>query len=396
MPLYKVKAVNMSGVKLSETIEAHDINSLKTLLREKGLIPIEISDVKERKGFLTRINDKDILFFTQELSSLLDAGLALDRALGILREHTTKRTMKDIIDKIIRDIEKGRSFSQALSVYPEFSDVYVNIIRASEAGGTLEESLRRLTRFYEVNISAREEIKGALIYPMLLTCVGIIAISIIVFYVIPRFERMFYELGAAIPVTTELVFNISSLLSSYWWIIPGFIILSLTVFRYYSMRPEGRFLWDRMRLRIPFLREIFMRIAISRFLRTLGSLFEGGVPLLDALRLARDVTGNKFISQRLAPLEEGVRKGRGLSSPLKELNVFPPLIVEMIAVGEEAGKMEETFINIAERYERETRELIRRGVRLFEPIMIVVMGSIVAFIVISILLAIFSVNEMSI
>ncbi len=395
MPLYKVKAVNMSGVKLSETMEAHDINSLKSQLREKGLIPLEISDVKERKGLLTRINDKDILFFTQELSSLLDAGLPLDRALGILREHTTKRKMKEIIDKIIRDIEKGRSFSQAISVYPEFSDVYVNIIRASEAGGTLEESLRRLTRFYEVNISAREEIKGALIYPMLLTCVGIIAVGIIVFYVIPRFEKMFYELGAAIPLTTEMVFSISRLLSGYWWLILVLMISSITGLRYYAMKPEGRLLWDKIRLRIPFLREIFMRIAISRFLRTLGSLLEGGVPLLDALRLSRDVTGNRVISERLAPLEEGVRKGRGLSAPLKELNVFPPLIVEMIAVGEEAGKMEETFINIAERYEAETRELIKRSVRLFEPIMIVVMGSIVAFIVISILLAIFSVNEMS-
>lgn len=394
MPLYKVKAVNMSGVNLGETIEAKDVNNLKAILREKGFIPIEISEVKQKRSLFHTINERDILFFTQELSSLLDAGLPLDRALGTLREHTAKPAMRNIIDRIMKDIEKGRSFSQAISGYPDFSDVYVNIIKASEAMGTLEESLRRLARFYEINISAKEEIKGALIYPLLLACVGVIAIGVIVFYVIPRFEKMFSELGATIPLTTSLVFSLSGFLSSYWWVIMAFILLSFSGFRYYAMKPEGRLLWDRIRLRIPFLKDIFMRIAISRFLRTLGSLLEGGVPLLDALRLSRDVTGNRFISESLSPIEDGVRKGRGVSVPLKEISIFPPLIVEMVAVGEEAGRLEETFLRIAERYETETRELIKRGVRLFEPLMIVLMGGIVAFIVISILLAIFSINEM--
>ncbi len=393
MPLYIIKAVNTSGMRLREEIEAQDLDSIKNLLKERGLIPVEIREIPSRRPLFKRIGDKDILAFTQELRSLLEAGVPVDRALRILSEHSARPRMREIILKIYRDIEQGLSLSQALAKHREFSTVYLNMIRAGELSGALEDSLKRLEEFLEINISTKEEIKGALLYPALLTGVGLTALGVIVFYVIPRFKKMFEELGAVIPLTTQLVFSASSVLQSYWWIIGLIIILAGLALKISAGSPKGRDFIDEIKLKIPFLKEIYLRLIIARFSRTLGSLLQAGVPLLDSIRLARDVSGNRIISKRLRPIEEGVRKGRGVANPLKESGAFPPLLCQMVSVGEEAGRLEETFITIAERYEKEVAQYIKRLISLFEPVMIIVMGTIVAFIVISMLLAIFSINE---
>ncbi|MCX7793634.1 MAG: type II secretion system F family protein [Thermodesulfovibrionales bacterium] len=396
MPLFSIKAVNSSGVRLKEVIEAPDINVIKDILKERSLIPVEIKEISKRRPFFKKINEKDILSFTQELRNLLEAGLGLDRALRVLSEHSAKPVMREIISKVYLDIEQGLSLSQSLAKHREFSSVYVNMIRSGEMSGALEASLKRLEHFLEINISTKDEIKGALIYPALLTGVGIIALGVIIFYVIPRFKKMFEELGSVIPFSTQIVFSVSSFLSSFWWIIAGAFAFILLATRYYIQLPQGRNFIDDIKLRIPVLKEIFMRLAVARFSRTLGSLLQGGVPLLESIRLAREVAGNRIISEKLKPLEEGVRKGRGVAIPLKESGAFPPVLSQMVSVGEEAGRLEETFLSIAERYEREVTSHIKRLIGLFEPIMIIVMGTIVAVIVISMLLAIFSINEMPI
>lgn len=396
MPLFRIKAVNNSGVRFKEIIEATGLDEIKDILKERNLIPVEIREVSRRRSFFKKINDKDILTFTQELRSLLEAGLGLDRALRVLSEHSAKPAMREIISKIYLDIEQGLSLSQALSKHREFSSVYVNMVKSGEMSGALESSLKRLEHFLDINISTKEEIKGALIYPSLLTGVGILALVIIVFYVIPRFKRMFEELGSAIPLSTQIVFSVSSFLSSYWWFIGGSVVLFFLLARYYMQLPGGRKFVDEIKLKIPVLREIFIRLSVARFSRTLGSLLQAGVPLLESIKLSRDVVGNRIISEKLKPLEEGVRKGRGVAAPLKESGAFPPVLSQMVSVGEEAGRLEETFLSIAERYEKEVTSHIKRLIGLFEPVMIIVMGTIVAVIVISMLLAIFSINEMPI
>ncbi len=396
MPLFSIKAVNNSGERFKEVLEAPDHNAIKEVLKERGLIPVEIKEVSKKKSLFHKITEKDILSFTQELHSLLEAGLGLDRALRVLSEHSAKPAMREVISSIYLDIEKGLSLSQALSKHRGFSSVYVNMVRAGEMSGGLEASLKRLVQFLEINISTKDEIKGALTYPGLLTGVGIVALSVIVFYVIPRFQKMFEELGSVIPLSTQIVFSVSSFLSSYWWVLAGMAILTYGGLRYYIQLPRGEEFIDTLKLKIPVLRDIFMRLIIARFSRTLGSLLVGGVPLLDSIRLAREVTGNRIISERLRPLEDGVKKGRGVALPLRESGAFPPLLSQMVSIGEEAGRLEETFLSIAERYEKEVTVHIKRLIGLFEPIMIIVMGTIVAVIVISMLLAIFSINEMPI
>jgi len=396
MPLYSIKAVDQKGARFREEIEAPDINSIKDILREKNLIPVEIKEASRKVSLFRKVSEKDILAFTQELRSLLEAGLALDRSLRVLSEHSAQPSMREIISKVYIDIEQGLSLSQALSKHREFSPVYINMVKAGEMAGNLEGALKRLEDFLDISISTKEEIKGALIYPALLTGVGFIALSIIVFYVIPRFRRMFEELGSVIPFTTQLVFSVSSFLSAYWWVFLGGLIFIAILLKTYTASPQGRNFLDEIKLKVPILREIFIRLIIARFSRTMGSLLQAGVPLLDSIRLARDVAGNRIISERLRPIEDGVRKGRGVALPLKESGAFPPLICQMISVGEEAGRLEETFLSISERYEKESAAYIKRLISLFEPMMIIIMGTIVAFIVISMLLAIFSINEMPI
>jgi type II secretory pathway component PulF len=394
MPLYTVKVVDKKGVRIREEIEAPDINSLRDILRQKDLLPVEIKEASRKFSLSKGINEKDILAFTQELRNLLEAGLPVDRALLILSEHSAKSSMKEVISKIYLDIEQGLSLSQAISKHKGFSPVYINMIKAGELSGNLEDALRRLEDFLHITISTKEEIKGALIYPALLTGVGFVALGIIVFYVIPRFQKMFEELGSVVPLTTQIVFSVSSFLSSFWWLFLGLIFLIITGLRIYGSSEKGKNFIDELKLKIPVLKDIFMGLIISRFSRTLGSLFQAGVPLLESLRLARDVAGNRIISERLKPIEDGVKKGRGVALPLRESGAFPPLICQMISVGEEAGRLEETFLNIAERYEKESASYIKRLLNLFEPVMIIVIGMIVAIIVISMLLAIFSINEM--
>lgn len=396
MPFYSIKAVNSSGQRLKEIIEAPDFNTIKDILKERNLIPVEIKEVPRKRPLFRKINEKDILIFTQELRSLLEAGLGLDRALRVLSEHSAKPSMREVISRIYLDIEQGLSLSQALSKHREFSSVYVNMVKSGEMSGTLEHALKRLEHFLEINIFTKEEIKGALIYPSLLTGVGFVALGIIIFYVIPRFKRMFEELGSVIPLSTQIVFSVSTFLASYWWVLGGGLFLIFLGIRYYMQLPQGRDFIDDLKLKIPVLKDIFIRLTIARFSRTLGSLLEGGVPLLESIRLAREVTGNRAISDRLKPLEEGVRKGRGVAIPLRESGAFPPVLSQMVSVGEEAGRLEVTFLSIAERYEREVTAHIKRLIGLFEPVMIIIMGLIVAVIVISMLLAIFSINEMPI
>jgi len=399
MPLYDYEAVEPSGRKIRASVDAQDETSLKEDLKRKGLIPISIKAVRQKEplglGFRT-ITRKDILRFTHELGSLLESGVPIDRALLILSEHSESAQMRRAVRAIYLDIQRGLSLSQALAAQGSFPRLYVNMIRAGEAGGILEPVIRRLSAFLEMTQSFRDEVISALIYPVLLTIVGGLAIAVLMIYVVPRFAQIFEDMGQALPAPTLLLLNISAFFASYWWVGLGGIILFFALIRAYSRTQEGRLLIDGLKLRLPVAKTIHMKFVVSRFARTLGTLMESGVPILEAIRISREVVGNEVISEKLSALEDGVRKGRGVAVSLRESEVFPPLVVQMIAVGEESGRLEETFLRVADRFEIETRTLIKRAVNLLEPAMIFFMGIVVGFIVISMLIAVFSINEIPI
>ncbi|MHB8880351.1 MAG: type II secretion system F family protein [Thermodesulfovibrionales bacterium] len=394
MPHYVYEAVDPSGRKIRESAAHSDETSLKAYLKEKGLMPLRIRVSEEKEtSFFDRITAKDVLVFTQELGNLLDAGLPIDRALFVLSEHAEKKALRAVIREIYIDIQKGTTLSQALGRHEVFPRVYVNMIRAGEAGGILETVIKRLVIFLETSIAFREEIVSALIYPILLTSVGGLAVAVLMLYVIPSFAKIFTDMGQALPLPTLILINVSSAFSAYWWLFAGLLALSVLFVRWYMSTAEGRIYLDNIKLKIPLIRTISMKLIISRFSRTFGTLLQSGVPIIEAIRISRDVVDNEIISGRLQVLEEGVSKGKGLSAPLRESGVFPGIVAQMVTVGEETGRLEETFLLIAERFEAETKSLIKRFISLFEPALILLLGLVVGFIVISMLVGIFSINE---
>jgi general secretion pathway protein F len=397
MPLYNYEAIDSSGRKIKDFFTASNEEEMKSALRGKGLIPLSIKAGEAREsGFFERISLKDLLTFTQELGNLLDSGLPIDRALYVLSEHSEKKAMKSVVREVYIDIQKGNTLSYSMAKHKIFPRVYINMIRAGESGGILEVVIKRLVSFLETSMSFREEIISAMIYPILLSGVGGLAVAVLMLYVVPNFSKIFSDMGQTLPLPTLMLIKVSGLFSSYWWAILGAIAAVIFMIRSYGKTTEGKSYMDNLKLKIPVLNKLTMKLIISRFARTLGTLLQSGVPILEAIRISRDVIDNDAISKKLFLLEEGVSKGRGISQPMKESGVFPPIFNQMVIVGEEAGRLEETFLLIAERFEAETRNLIKRFVSLFEPALILVMGVIVGLIVISMLLGIFSINDIPI
>lgn len=397
MPTYKYEAADRHGKKVSATAEAGGEADLLDRLSKEGLVPIRIKLLKRKEGFtLSKISSKDLLVFTQELGNLLESGLPIDRAIYVLSQHSGKPSLRAILEEIYVDVQGGHSLSQAMAKHKIFPRVYVNMVRAGELGGILEAVIRRLASFMETSVAFKEELTSALIYPILLTCVGGLAVAVLMIYVIPQFAKIFEDMGQSLPTPTLVLLAISHWFVNYWWALAVGVAVAFFVVKSYARTSEGRLFIDGLKLRTPVIRNIHMKLIIARFSRTLGTLLHSGVPVLEAIRVSREVVGNEVVSEKLASLEEGVSRGRGIYAPLRDSGVFPPIVSEMIAVGEEAGRLEETFLVVADRFEAESTFTIKRAASLLEPLMILFMGLLVGFIVISMLIAVFSINDIPI
>jgi general secretion pathway protein F len=394
MPVYSYEAADPSGKKTRASMEAQDEATLISELRKKGLVPLSIKVAEGRKALsLKRVSSKDLLVFTHELGNLLESGLPIDRAIHVLSEYTENVPLRETAKELYIDLQRGQSLSQALSKHREFPKLYVNMIRAGEVGGILETVIRRLASFLETSVAFKEEVTSALIYPLLLTTVGGAAVVVLMLYVVPKFSQIFEDMGQALPLPTLVLLGISQFFISYWWVMALALGISFLLLNTYSKTAEGRYFMDNLKLKAPVIRGLHMKLLIARFSRTLGTLIQSGVPILEAIRVSREVVGNEVVSGRLLELEDGVRRGKGVAAPLRECRVFPSIVGQMIATGEEAGRLEETFLTVADRFEGESRRQIARTVSLLEPAMILLMGLIVGFIVISMLIAVFSINE---
>ena len=407
MSLYSYKATDISGKIVKGTLEAVNEQSAANRLQDMGYIPIKISHSgkeqhhlnhdlsKDALSFFSRISNKDVMLFTQDLSALLKAGLPVDKALSILIDVAEKDKFKAIIRDVLKSVESGSYLSDAMAKYPNaFSDFYVNMIRAGEAGGVLEAVLDRLGIFLENTQDLRDYIKSALIYPIFLVLVGGISIIILMTVVIPKFSIIFSDMGQTIPFSTRLLLGMSDVLRSYWWI----LILGITgcyiSYWQYSKTPAGRFQIDKYKIRLPISGQLVKRIEVARFARTLGTLVKSGVPILQAIDLVKDIIGNKVVAGAMKKIYDRVKEGERLSKPLNDTGIFPSLAIQMITVGEESGRLDEMLLRVADNYEKVVRNTVRRFVNLLEPVMILIMGLVVGFIVISMLMAIFSMNDM--
>jgi general secretion pathway protein F len=402
VPVFAYRAADRAGRTVDGVMEAYDANAVVERLHREDFYPIRVEPAREGRGlgqrFLSapRVPGRDVLAFTQQLATLVEAGLPLERALVILGDVAASRRLRQIVQDVTQSVRAGSTLADALARHQPrpFSRLYVNTVRAGERGGVLELALRRLADHLDAARELREAIVSALIYPALLVVVGTGAVIFLLTFVLPRFAVILADLGQALPLPTRLVLGVSEALLAYWWAIAAAVLAVAVAWQAVARSDTGRLRLDAGLLGLPVAGEVLRKVEVGRAIRTLGTLLSSGVPLLGALDVAREGAVNRVVANALAAVHGGVKRGEGLARPMAETGAFPSLVVHMVRVGEETGRLDDMLGRVAGTYEREVRVAVRRLVATLEPAIIVVLGIVVLAIVLAILLAILSVNEL--
>ncbi|HWF10782.1 MAG TPA: type II secretion system F family protein [Bryobacteraceae bacterium] len=399
---FHYRAVAADGKLRSGVITAESSRVVARELIRQGLTPVYVGfDAKKSAGLKLPSfgagRRQDVLFFTQELSTLLNSGVPLDRALSITSELTTKQQFRAIVLDILRSIKGGKSLADALALHPTyFSELFINMVRAGEASGNLGLIFERLSEFERSRDELRSYIVSSMIYPSLLALVGAGSIFVILNFVVPRFATIFDDGHMKIPVPTLIMLQASHIVQNWWWLVALTLAFAIGGFRFYIGTPKGRFWWDTNRLRLPILGEALQKAETSRFARAMSTLVGNSVPLVQSLNISAGIMFNTRMAGSLKDVAQGVKRGEGISQPLARTKMFPPLASHLLTVGEETGKLDAMFTRMADIYEEQTRASIKRFTSIFEPLVILVMGVIVGALVLSMLIAITSINDVAI
>jgi general secretion pathway protein F len=401
MATFFYKAVEKGGSLVDGTMDGADDKTVALKLQDMGLIPIQIGARQSSQPLkfnfrfrLRKISSKDVMFFTQELSTLVNAGLPLDRSLAICKELSEKSVVRSIVEDILQGIKGGKTFADSLASHPTaFSKLYVNMVRAGEASGSLPLVLDRLVEFQQAADELKSYLISSLIYPAVLTSVGAASIVILLNFVIPKFAQVFQDAGQSLPLPTQILLSISEFSKAYWWVLGSIAGLAAFGFSRYIGTERGRWAWDTLKLKVAILGELLRKIEVARISKTLGTLVHNSVPLIHSLNIVKEISGNVVVAKAVQEIAEGVKKGEGVAGPMKRTGAFPPLAVHLIEVGEETGRMDSMLLELSKVYDKEVRSAIKNLIALFEPVMILFMGLVVGMIVISMLLAIVSIND---
>ncbi len=404
MPQFRYKAISATGETLEGEMEAPDQAAVVQRLQSAGHLPISTDSaaaagagsVLSRDLFARRrANRRDVQMLTRELATLVHAGLPLDRSFEILIDLNDEPVVSALLEAILESISGGASLADAMAeqsgIFPRY---YLSMIQAGEAGGTLDVVLARLSDFMERSQAMRESVRSALIYPVILVAMSLIAVVILLSVVVPRFRPLFEDAGQALPISTQIVVGLGDAFAHYWWLILGLVVVAGVALRWQLARPAFRLGWDRMLLALPLLGDVIVRAEVARFARTLGTLIGNGVGLLGALSLATNTVGNSSLASNLEEVSDAVRQGRPLAEPLRRSGQFPPLATHLISVGEETGRLEDMLLKAAEIYDQEVSRAIERMLALLVPVLTIVLGLVIAGIIGSILAAILSVYQL--
>ena len=402
MTTFHFKAVAGDGKTRTGTLTGESEKAVARELVRQGLTPVYVGAGASKQGLSFQMPQwsgsrrKDILFFTQEITTLLNSGIPLDKALGITLELTERKQFKEIVGDVLRVIKGGRSFADALGTHPlYFSELYVNMVRAGEASGSLTTVFDRLSEFEKTRDELRSYIISSMVYPGLLTIVGAASIFILMYFVVPRFAQIFIDSRMAMPLPTRIMVETSNIVRGYGlWAIGG-LLAALVAFQMYIRTTEGRLWWDTFRLKVPLLGIALRKAETARFARAMGTLVANSVPLVQSLGIASKILNNRKIANTLEAVAQGVKRGEGLAGPIKRAGEFPPLASHLLTVGEETGKLDAMFHRMADIYETETREAIKKFTALFEPLIILIMGILIGTLILSMLLAISSLNDVA-
>jgi len=398
---YFFRAVAADGKLRTGTLSADTDRHVAAELKRQGLIPVYVG-LEQKAGSALKLptfqagKRKNILFFTQELATLLNASVPLDRALSITAELTERANFRTLVLDIVRLIKGGKSLADSLASHPAyFSDLYVNMVRAGEASGSLSQIFDRLAEFERTRDDLRSYIVSSLIYPGLLTIVGISSIIVLLEFVVPRFALIFSDPRMTIPVPTQMLLTTSRYLQMYG--LPGAIVLAAAILSLvaYVRTAGGAMWWDSFRLRVPVLGDALRKAETARFARAMGTLVAASVPLVQSIGISRGILNNRRIAGSLERVITGVKRGEGIAGPLAKAGEFPPLAAHLLSVGEETGHLDAMFVRMADIYETETRSAIRRFTSLFEPLIILVMGLLIGTLILSLMLAITSINDIA-
>jgi general secretion pathway protein F len=405
MPTFVYRAADRQGQTIDGVMEAADTRAVAERLQRDAYFPIKITVQGERRSPWSlgaglggrRVSRRDLIAFIHQLGTLVDAGLPLDKALGILEELAPSPRLRAITADLLRSIRGGSSLAEAMAKHHPrpFSRMAINMVRAGEKGGVLEATLKRLAELTEETQEFREAVLSALIYPILLTAAGGGAVVFLLLFVIPRFVDIFRDLGQALPLPTQILLAVSTGLAQYWWLVGLGLLAAVLAGRVALSSEAGRARWDRLVLRMPLVGELATKTETARFARILGTLLKSGVPVLTALGVVRELSGNAVLARAIDRVADGVRRGAGIAGPLGESQAFPPMAVHLVRVGEETGRLEEMLLRLAQDLESDVRRLVKRLTGLLEPALILVMGLVIGFIVVALLMAIFSITEVS-
>jgi general secretion pathway protein F len=398
---YFFRAVGSDGKQRTGSLTGESDKAVAIQLRKQGLTPVYVG-LEAKKSFEFKLPSiggakrRDVLFFTQELSTLLNSGVPLDRALAITGELTERAHFRFIVLDILRVLKGGRSLADSLNTHPEyFSELYVNMVRAGEAGGSLAIIFERLSEFERSRDDLRGYIISSMIYPALLTTVGIASIIVLLTFVVPRFATIFEDGRMKIPVPTAIMLDVSKVVTAYWWVAALIITATTVGLRLFINTTKGRIAWDKWRLKIPLLGDALRKAETARFARAMSTLVANSVPLVQSIGISAGILNNKMISSAMREVQQGVKRGEGIATPIRKAAVFPPLASHLLMVGEETGRLDSMFGRMADIYELDTRAAIKRFTSLFEPLVILIMGIIVGTLILSMLLAITGINEVA-
>ncbi|MBL4848538.1 MAG: type II secretion system F family protein [Planctomycetes bacterium] len=410
MPGFTVEAVDQKGNKVKKEVTADDRDDAMAQVKDMGLYPTKVkesggggggaavqgtADTKKTRTFtIGGVGLALLTQFTQQLSTLQDAGLPIVRSLKILEGQLKPGVLKNALIDVAEDVESGATLSEAMGKHPKcFDRLYVGMIKAGEAGGVLDTILERLAGFMEKSLKLKKKVIGALIYPAVVTVVAVLILAGIMAFVIPAFQKMFDETGIQLPVVTQILIDLSYFVKNYWFLLPGFPISVILFIKLMRSHPKGKFMLDKFTLYMPVFGTILHKSTVSRFCRTLGTLVSSGVPILESLSITREATSNDVIAKAIDEVHASIREGESIARPLQEAGVFDDMMINMVDIGEETGELDKMLVKIANNYDDDVDIAVESLSSIIEPILIVGMGGAVGFIVIALFLPLISLIE---
>jgi type IV pilus assembly protein PilC len=392
MPTFTYSARSATGAIQTGEIELPSRDEVNRYLARQRLIPIKVAEKKKQLelSFGSGIKTRDIVIFTRQFATMINSGLPLVQSLDILAKQSENKALRKTVEAVLYDVEAGNTLADALRKHPKvFTDLYVNMVAAGEAGGILDVILLRLATFLEKNDALARKIKGAMVYPVVILCVAVVAVAVLLIKVIPTFQNMFESAGVPLPAPTRFVIFLSGLLQNYWWAAILAVVAGIFVLRQYYKTSNGQLTIDRILLRLPIFGDLLRKTAVARFTRTLGTLVASGVSILDGLEITARTAGNRVIHDAVMSSRASIAGGETIAEPLKQSGVFPPMVVQMINVGEQTGGLDEMLGKIADFYDEEVDAAVAALLSAMEPLMIVFLGVIVGGMIVAMYLPIF-------